>query len=87
MDWRRQAGLPPTLILHGTLDEIAPIAQSDALVAKLKVLEIPHTYDRLEGWPYTMDVAELSFNRCTLFIDQFLAQHMPLPAQPTDLGS
>ena len=70
---------PPTLILHGTLDEVVPIAQSDALVAKLKVLEIPHTYDRLEGWPHTMDVAEPVFNRCTFFIDRFLAQHMPVP--------
>ena len=70
---------PPTLILHGTLDEVVPIAQSDALEAKLKVLEIPYTYDRLEGWPHTMDVAEPVFNRCVFFIDQFLAQHMPVP--------
>lgn len=76
---------PPTLILHGTLDEVVPIAQSDALAAMLKVLEIPHTYDRLEGWPHTMDVAEPVFNRCAFFIDQFLAQHMPVPKVPADL--
>ena len=78
---------PPTLILHGTLDEVVPIDQSDALVAMLKVLEVPYTYDRLQGWPHTMDIAEPVFNRCVFFIDRLLAQHMPLPtpAQPSNM--
>ena len=72
---------PPTLILHGTLDEIVPIAQSDALAAKLKKLGIAYTYDRLDGWPHTMDAAEPVFNRCVFFIDEFLAKYVPLPKQ------
>ena len=40
---------PPTLILHGTIDETVPIGQSDALAAHLKRLKIPHTYGRLNG--------------------------------------
>ena len=72
---------PPTLILHGTLDEVVPIAQSDVLAARLKKLGVPYTYDRLKGWPHTMDVAEPVFNRCVFFIDRFLAQNMPVPKQ------
>jgi acetyl esterase/lipase len=51
-------GDPPTLILHGTIDEVVPIGQSDALAAHLKHLKIPHEYGRLTGWPHTMDLAK-----------------------------
>ncbi len=70
---------PPTLILHGTLDQTVPIEQSDALAQKLKKLGITYTYDRLKGWPHTMDVAEPVFKRCVFFIDEFLDEHVPLP--------
>jgi acetyl esterase/lipase len=70
---------PPTLILHGTLDSLVPISQSDALVKRLKEVGVPHVYDRLEGWPHVMDMAEVVFKRCVFFIDQFLAEHMPVP--------
>ena len=72
---------PPTLILHGSLDETVPIEQSDTLAAKLKELGLSYTYDRLEGWPHTMDIAEPVFNRCVFFIDEFLAEHMPIPGE------
>ncbi|NIA13206.1 MAG: alpha/beta hydrolase fold domain-containing protein [Nitrospiraceae bacterium] len=48
---------PPTLVLHGTIDELVPIWQSDQLVEKLKELGVPVVYDRFEGWPHTMDLA------------------------------
>jgi acetyl esterase/lipase len=70
---------PPTLILHGTLDSLVPISQSDKLVKRLKQVGVPHTYDRLEGWPHVMDLAEVVFKRCVFFIDRFLAEHMPVP--------
>jgi len=72
---------PPTLILHGTLDELVPIAQSDRLARRLKTLKIKHTYDRLEGWPHVMDLAQPVYRRCTWFIDRFLDQHLP-PVPP-----
>ena len=74
-------GDPPTLILHGTLDQIVPIEQSDALAKKLKKLGISYTYDRLKGWPHTMDAAEPAFNRCVFFIDEFLDEHVSLPKE------
>ncbi len=70
---------PPTLILHGTLDSLVPINQSDELAKRLKETGVPYTYDRLEGWPHVMDMAEIVFNRCVFFIDRFLAENMPVP--------
>ena len=70
---------PPTLILHGTLDSLVPISQSDKLAERLKQVGVACTYDRLEGWPHVMDLAEVVFNRCVFFIDRFLAENMLVP--------
>jgi acetyl esterase/lipase len=70
---------PPTLILHGTIDDVVPIEQSDRLAARLKALGIPVVYDRLEGWPHTMDAAEIVHQRCQYFMDRFFAKYLPLP--------
>lgn len=74
---------PPTLILHGTLDSLVPISQSDELAEHLKQAGVTYTYDRLEGWPHVMDLAEVVFNRCVFFIDKFLAENMPVPEPVT----
>ena len=47
----------PTLILHGTLDEVVPIGQSDLLAARLKELGVPAEYERIDGWPHVMDAS------------------------------
>jgi acetyl esterase/lipase len=70
---------PPTLIIHGTIDDVVPIDQADALARKLKELGVPHVYDRLEGWPHALDVAEVVNERCRFFMDQFFAKYLPLP--------
>lgn len=70
---------PPTLILHGTVDAIVPIEQSDLLAEKLKGVGVRYIYDRLPGWPHAMDVAAPVNDRCTWFIDRFLAANLPLP--------
>jgi acetyl esterase/lipase len=51
------AGDPPTLIIHGSIDEIVPISQAEMLSKRLRELKIPFRYLRLEGWPHTMDAA------------------------------
>jgi acetyl esterase/lipase len=68
---------PPTLILHGTVDELVPIAQSDKLAAKLAELGVPYLYDRQEGWHHGMDAVEVVNARCVWFMDQFLSQVLP----------
>jgi len=70
---------PPTLILHGTIDEVVPIEQSDRLAARLKELGVPCVYERVEGWPHTMDMAQPVNERCRFVMDEFLANYLPLP--------
>jgi dipeptidyl aminopeptidase/acylaminoacyl peptidase len=70
---------PPTLILHGTIDEVVPIEQSDRLAARLKELGVPCVYERVEGWPHTMDMAQPVNERCRFVMDEFLAKYLPLP--------
>ncbi|MDM8005241.1 MAG: alpha/beta hydrolase [Phycisphaerae bacterium] len=70
---------PPTLILHGTIDDTVPIAQADLLAKRLKELGVPYEYERLEGWPHTMDLAEDVNRRCLWRVEQFLARHLPVP--------
>ncbi|MGE3316500.1 MAG: alpha/beta hydrolase fold domain-containing protein [Planctomycetaceae bacterium] len=70
---------PPTLILHGTVDAIVQVDQSDLLAAKLKETGVPYIYDRLPGWPHAMDLAAPVNERCTWLMDRFLAKYVPLP--------
>jgi len=67
---------PPTLIIHGTVDEIVPIAQSDLLASKLKALGIPYEYDKFEGWPHTMDVAVGVNKRCQWDMNRFFDRYL-----------
>ncbi len=71
---------PPTLILHGTVDDTVPVAQADLLARKLKELGVPYEYERLEGWPHTMDLSEEVNRRCLWRVEQFLGKHLPVPA-------
>jgi dipeptidyl aminopeptidase/acylaminoacyl peptidase len=67
---------PPTLILHGSIDTVVPISQAELLVDKLKAAGVPHEYDRVEGWPHTMDL-EANVNRhCLAKIEEFLDKHL-----------
>ena len=72
---------PPTLILHGTIDDTVPIEQSDRLAKRLKELGVPCVYDRLEGWPHAMDVVEVVNTRCQFFMNEFFAKYLPLPKE------
>ncbi len=67
---------PPTFVLQGTIDSTVPVEQSDKLVAKLKSLGVPHWYDRLTGWPHTMDLAKPVNERCQLLITKFLEKEL-----------
>lgn len=70
---------PPTFVLHGTIDSLVPVEQSDLLVEKLKSLAVPYWYDRLDGWPHTMDLARTVNQRCQLLVSQFLETHLKAP--------
>ena len=68
---------PPTLIFHGTIDSTVPIAQADKLADKLKELGIDYVYERYDGWPHIMDLAEDVNRRCVYRMEQFLEEHIP----------
>ena len=70
---------PPTLIFHGSIDETVPVAQSDMLTKKLKAVGVPVTYDRLTGWPHTMDAAAVVNRRCRRLMNRFFDKYLPLP--------
>jgi acetyl esterase/lipase len=55
--WQLHKTAPPTCVIHGTVDQLVPVTQSDRLVERLAALEIPHDYSRIDGWPHAMDVA------------------------------
>jgi len=72
---------PPTLIFHGTVDGIVPVAQSDELAAKLKANGVPCLYDRQEGWDHLMDVFRGVAARCMYIQDAFFEEVIPLPSE------
>jgi acetyl esterase/lipase len=62
---------PPTLIFHGTIDELVPIGQSDRLNDILQNKGIPVEYHRLKGWPHSMDVAKKVNEYCQYYMLDF----------------
>ena len=70
------AGDPPTLVIQGTLDDLVPIEQADRLAARLEELKIPYWYDRLDGWPHTMDLARPIHERVKLLVSKFFRRHL-----------
>lgn len=70
------AGAPPTLIIHGSLDEIVPITQAETLARRLQELQIPFRFLRVEGWPHTMDVAVPMNIYCRHQILKFLREQV-----------
>ncbi len=67
---------PPTLILHGTLDELVPISQADALAAKIKQHGVACEFHRLTGWPHTMDLAQTVNGFCRERMLVFFEKHL-----------
>lgn len=67
---------PPTLILHGTIDDIVPIEQGDLLAKELEEARVPYIYDRLPGWSHAMDVAQPVNDRCVLLMERFFQHYL-----------
>jgi acetyl esterase/lipase len=68
----------PTLTFHGTIDELVPLAQADALHQKLDELHVTNYYERVEGWPHSMDIVKPLCERFCCVIERFLNRHLPL---------
>ncbi len=61
----------PFLIMHGTKDDLVPIAQAEALAAALEKAHAPVTFVRLEGGGHSIIGAEAN-NRVYTFLDKYL---------------
>jgi len=48
---------PPTIIVHGTADELVPFGQSEQLAAELKAHGVPHELRAIPGAPHTPTTA------------------------------
>jgi acetyl esterase/lipase len=68
----------PTLILHGSIDSTVPIHQAEILVEKLKNAGVVYEYDRVEGWPHTMDLDAGVNRHCMAKMFEFLDKHLGL---------
>ena len=69
---------PPTLIFHGTIDELVPVRQSDLLQKRLDEMGVPNEYHRLKGWPHTMDVTEPVNRYCQYYMNVFFEKYIPI---------
>ena len=69
--------VPPTLIFHGTIDNLVPVSHSDELEKKLKENGVPVYYQKLKGWPHAMDVAVKVNEYCQFYMNQFFEEYIP----------
>ncbi|MCX6226326.1 MAG: alpha/beta hydrolase [Bacteroidia bacterium] len=67
---------PPTMILHGTSDELVPISQSDMLKALLDSLGVPNVYYRVPLWPHTMDIVKRVNDFSQLKMSDFFEKYL-----------
>jgi acetyl esterase/lipase len=67
---------PPTMILHGTSDDLVPISQSDQFKARLDSLGVPAVYYRLPLWPHTMDIVKRVNDFSQLKMNDFFEQYL-----------
>lgn len=72
---------PPTLILHGSIDSTVPIEQAELLAAALEKNGVTCDYDRIEGWPHTMDIEVGVNNHCVAKMLEFFDEHLGAPAR------
>jgi len=78
---------PPTLIIHGTIDTLVPVEQSDLLAEKFQELGMMYWYDRIDGWPHAMDIANPVNQRVEQVAIAFLKEVFGPPLKTAQAGS
>lgn len=73
---------PPTCVIHGTVDMLVPVHQSDWLVEKLKANGVPYYYSRINGWPHAMDAVVSVNNHTKALILNFLDRYLKKAGTP-----
>lgn len=77
---------PPTCVIHGTVDMLVPVTQSDWLVEKLKVHGVSYDYSRIDGWPHAMDAVVAVNNHTKALIVDFFDRHLKHAASESAEG-
>jgi acetyl esterase/lipase len=72
---------PPTLLLHGTIDDTVTIEQSEALAESLRKAGVDVELDRVEGWPHAMDLEPDVNRHCIMKMFEFLDKHLGVPSE------
>ena len=67
---------PPTLIFHGTIDDIVPVEQSEKLRSKLEVAGVPVEYHRIKGLPHFMEAGKEANNYCRFYMTEFFRKYL-----------
>ena len=67
---------PPTMILHGTSDDLVPVSQSDLLKARLDSLGVPNVYYKVPLWPHAMDVVQRVNDFSQLKMNAFFEKYL-----------
>ena len=67
---------PPTLIFHGTIDDIVPVEQSESLRNALEVAGVPVEYHRMKGWPHFMEAGTKVNDYCRYYMTRFFNKYL-----------
>lgn len=69
-------GLPPTLTLHGTIDELVPLSQAERLHEALDGAEVDNYFVPVAGWPHSMDTVKSVSDYCLAVMGNFFAAYL-----------
>ena len=67
---------PPTLIFHGTIDDIVPVELSDMLKSKLDKIGIPAEYHKMKGWPHFMEAGKKVNRYCQYYMNRYFEKYL-----------
>jgi len=64
------------LLLHGTIDTIVPISQSEKLVKKLEASNVPYVYAPFKGGYHGYDMFKNTNPGVMYLIEEFLREYL-----------
>lgn len=67
---------PPTMIIHGTSDELVPDSQADQLHQRLDSAGVPCVDFRYPLWPHAMILVQRVYDHCEPRMNEFLKHYL-----------
>ena len=72
------AAMPPTLIIHGTADELVPIQQGRAAISRLRELGVEHCFEPRQDKPHGWPDMSAEYARCAEWFDTHLPRRFQM---------